>query len=57
MAPNLSEEQQVIIVINFFGANNPKGLHICYVSATFIDMCYKNIEEMKPKLSVSTKWS
>ena len=24
MAPNLSEEQQVIIVINFFGANAPK---------------------------------
>ena len=57
MAPNLSEEQQVIIVINLFGANTPKGLHICYVSATFIDMCFKNIEEMKPKVSVSTKWS
>ena len=25
MAPNLSEEQQVIIVINFFDANTPKG--------------------------------
>ena len=55
MAPNLSEEQQVIIVINIFDANTPKGLHICYVLTAYIDMCYKNIEEMKPKRSVSTK--
>ena len=41
MAPNLSEEQQVIIVINFFGANTPKGLHICYVPTAYIDMCCK----------------
>ena len=56
MAPNLSENQQVI-VINFFGSNTPKGLHICYVPTAYIDMCYKNIEEMKPKRSASTKWS
>ena len=55
MAPNLSEEQQVI-VINFFGANTPKGLHICYVPTAHIDMRYKSIEKMKPKQSVSTKW-
>ena len=56
MAPNLSEEQQ-ILVIKFFGANTLKGLHICYVPADHIDMHYKSIEEMKPKWSVSTKWS
>ena len=44
MAPNLSEEQQMI-VIHFFGANSPKGLHICYVPTAYIDMRYKNIEE------------
>ena len=50
MAPNLSEEQQIIvIVINFFCANTPKGLHIGYVRTAHIDMCYKKIEEMKPK--------
>ena len=48
MAPNLSEEQQVIIVINFLMPTLLKGLHICYVPTTaYIDMCYKNIEEMK----------
>ena len=57
MDPNLWEEQQVIIVIKFFCANTPKGLHICYVPTAYIDMCYKNKEEMKPKRSVSTKWS
>ena len=55
MAPNLSEEQQVIIVISYFGASTPKGLHSCYVPTAYIDMCYKNIEKMKPKWSVSTK--
>ena len=57
MDPNLWEEQQVIIVIKFFGVNTPKGLHICYVPTAYIDMCYKNKEEMKPKRSVSIKWS
>ena len=55
MAPNPSEEQQVIIVISYFGANTPKGLHRCYVATAYIHMCYKNIEKMKPKRSVSTK--
>ena len=45
MAPNLSEEQQVIIVISYFGASTPKGLHSCYVPTAYIDMCYKNIEK------------
>ena len=53
MDPNLSEEQQVIM-INFFGANTPKGLHICFVPTAHID---KSIEEVKIKRSVSTKWS
>ena len=54
MAPNLSEEQQ-IIVIYFLVPTLLKGLHICYVHTALIDMHYKNIEEMKPKQSVSTK--
>ena len=56
MAPNLSEEEQ-IIVIYFLVPTLLKGLHICYVHTALIDMHYKNIEEMKPKQSVSTKWS
>ena len=55
MAPNLSEEQQMI-VIHFFGANSPKGLHICYVPTAYTDMRYKN-RRMKPKQTVSTKLS
>ena len=55
MAPNLSQEQEVIIVINFFGANTPKGLHTCYVPTAYKDICYKNLEELKPNWSVSTK--
>ena len=51
MDPNLSEEQQVI-VINFFGANTPKGLHICVVPTAHID---NSMEEVKTKRSVNTK--
>ena len=54
MGPNLSEEQQVIM-INVFGANTPKGIHICFVPTSHIGIRYKSIEEVKTKQSVSIK--